>query len=156
MPLASIDFFSGIVAPLVAGFGTLDALAVDNCRAGVPLASLHLARMLPQVRVNGDPQAVALPEPQVVVDSSPSGEVGRQVAPLATGLEKVEDRIEQFPKQMFAGSPLLVGPRETKVDELPFGVGKVRCVSHRHCVTGCGTRYKLSLKLPLDDFSNRL
>ena len=147
MPLASVDFFPGIVAPLVAGLGALDALTVDDRRTGVALASFHLARMLPQVRVNVDPQAVALPEPKVVVDGSPSGKVRRQVAPLATGLEDVEDSVEQLPKRMFARSALLVGLGETEIDESPFSVGKVRCVSHRQCVTGCGTMYKLSLKI---------
>jgi hypothetical protein len=29
---------------------------------------------------------------------------------------------------------------------LPFVVSKIRCVSHRNCVTNCGTTYKLSLQ----------
>src|SRR5439155_23380819 len=104
MPLASVDFFPGIVAPLVAGLGALDALTVDDRRTGVALASFHLARMLPQVRVNVDPQAVALPEPKVVVDGSPSGRVSRQVAPLATAHEAVEVSFEQVAKRMFTTS----------------------------------------------------
>ena len=100
-----------------------------------------------QVHVNVDPQAVALPEPKVVVDGSPSGKVCRQVAPLATGLEDVEDSVEQLPKRMFARSARFVGLGETEIDESPFRVAKVRCVSHRQRVTGCGTMYKLSLKI---------
>src|SRR5437660_12532802 len=98
MPLASVDFFPGIVAPLVAGLGALDAMTVDDRRTGVALASFHLARMLPQVRVNVDPQAVDLPEPKVVVDGSPSGNGCRQIGPFATGLEDVADSVEQLTK----------------------------------------------------------
>jgi hypothetical protein len=28
---------------------------------------------------------------------------------------------------------------------LPFGVGKIRCVSHRKRIADCSTRYKLTL-----------
>lgn len=43
---APIDFLACIVAPLVAGFGTLDALTVDDRRAGLSLASFGQAQVL--------------------------------------------------------------------------------------------------------------
>ena len=142
---ASIDFLARIVTPLVAGLGTLDALAVDDRRAGLRLSSFDPAEMFSQMGVNLAPQAIALPESEVVIDRAPRSEVFGQVPPLAAGLDQVENPVEQCPEWMFAASALLAGLGETIVDELPFGVGKIRCVSHRKRIADCSTRYKLSL-----------
>src|SRR5580704_14008745 len=48
MALAAIYLFPGIVAPLVAGLGALDALTVDDRPTGVAIAPFQLARLLPQ------------------------------------------------------------------------------------------------------------
>jgi hypothetical protein len=142
---APVDFLACIVAPLVAGFGALDALAVDDRSAGLRLASFDQAEMFSQMRVNLVQQAIALPESEVVIDRTPRSKVLGQVAPLAAGFDEVEDRVEQLAERMLAGAALLAGLGEAVVDELPFGIGKIRCVSHRQCVTGCGTMYKPSL-----------
>ena len=142
---ASVDFLARIVTPLVAGLGTLDTLAVDDRSAGLRLSSLDPAEMFSQMGVNLVPQAVALPASEVVIDGTPRSEVFGQVPPLAAGLDQVENRVEQFPERMFAASALLAGLGETIIDELPLGVGKIRCVSHRKRIADCSTRYKLSL-----------
>ena len=142
---ASVDLFARVVAPLLADLAAFDTLTVDDARAGLGLAPLGQADVLAQVRVNRDPQSVALPESEVVVDRTPTSKVGGHIAPLTTGFQNVEDRIEQLPERMLAWPALLVGLGKALIDELPFGVRQVRCVSHPQCVTGCGTRYKLSL-----------
>jgi hypothetical protein len=52
------------------------------------------------------------------------------IAPLAGGLGKVEDHVEQFPLAVLSGSPSLARLGKTAVDELPFGVRQIRSVSH--------------------------
>lgn len=142
---ASVDFLTRIVTPLVAGLGALDALAVNDRSAGLRFSSFDQAEMFSQMGVNLAPQASTLPEPEVVIDRAPRSEVFGQVPPLAARLDQVEHRVEQFPEGMFAASALLAGLGETIVDELPFGIGKIRCVSHRKRITDCGTTYKLTL-----------
>jgi len=72
--------------------------------------------------------------------------VSRQVAPLARRLDQIEDRVEELAEDVLARTPLLAGLGEAIVDEIPFGVGEVRGVSHPQFVKGCGTTYKLSLQ----------
>src|ERR1019366_9166442 len=71
MPLASVDFLAGVVTPLVARLGALDALTVDDGRAGMALAPFHLACLFPQAGVNGDPQTIALPDAEVMINGAP-------------------------------------------------------------------------------------
>ena len=102
--------------------------------------------MFPQMRVNRDPQPVAFPASKVVVHRAPRGKVRGHVAPLATCFHDVEDGVEQLPKGMFARPALFGGLWETVIDQLPFGISQVRCISHPQFVKGCGTTYKLTLK----------
>src|ERR1019366_1886651 len=136
MPLASVDFFAGVVTPLVARLGALDTLAVDDGRAGLPFAPFHLACLFPQAGVNGDPQTVALPGSEVMINRAPRGKVPGQIAPLAGGLGEVEDPVEQFPIAVLSGSPGLARLGKTIVDELPFGVRQIRSVSHPQGTAG--------------------
>ena len=154
--LASVDFLARVVAALVADLAALDTLTVDGARAGLGLSSLGQADMLAQMRVNLLPQAIALPESEIVIDGAPGREMSRQVAPLATGFDEVEDSIEQLAEGVFPRAPFLAGLGKTVIDELPFGVAQVRCISHRKRIADCGTRYKLTLKKSFAHFSNTL
>ena len=156
MAFAPIDFLAGIVTPLVADFGALDALTVDDTCTGVALASIAHAHQFPQVSMNGGPQAVALPESEVVIGRCPRGKVSGQVAPLATGFDHIEDGVGQLSVGMLARTSRPGGLGEAVMDELPFAVGKVRCISHPKRITDCGTTYKLTLKKSFGHFSNRL
>ena len=102
------------------------------------------------MRVNLLPEAIALPESEIVIDRAPRSEVFGEVPPLAASFDKVKERVQQFPERMFAASPPLAGLGETIVAELPFGVGKIRWISHRKRIADCSTWYQLSLtRLPL-------
>jgi hypothetical protein len=149
---APIDFLAGIVTPLVADLGAFDALAVDDTSTGVALASIDQAHLLAQVSMNGCPQTVALPESEVVIGRSPRGKVSWQVAPLATRFDHIENGVGQLSERMLARTSYLGGLGEAVVDELPFTVGKVRCISHPKRITDCSTTYKLTLKKSLDHF----
>jgi hypothetical protein len=146
MSFAALDLFAGIVTPLVAGFTALDALAVDDRRAGVALATVEQTQMFPQMGVDLLPHTVVLPEPKVMIDCAPGSKVFGQIAPLRASSDDEEHGVEQLPERMLAPPTSLRGLGKTIVDKMPFGVGKIRCVSHRERIADCGTRYKLTLK----------
>lgn len=145
MPLASVDLLAGIVASLVANFGTFDGLTVDDPRAGVTFAPFDQTHLFPQMVVNSRPQTIVLPQPEVMVDRGPWCKVVRQVAPLATGLDYIENGIDQLPQPMLARSASLAGLGQAIFNEFPFTVREVRSVSHPQFVKGCASTYKLSL-----------
>jgi len=130
MPLASIDLLARIKAPLVARLGALDTLTVDDTRAGIAVSSCDQADLFAQVRVNRCPQTVTLPETEVVINGAPPGEMNRQVAPLASRLDQIEDRVNQFADFMFARTTNLAWFWEAIADEVPLGISQVRCISH--------------------------
>ena len=158
VPLAPIDLLACVVSPLLAALGTFDALAVNDPGGGLPLTSFHLPQVFPKVRMNPFPQSGVFPKSQVMIDRAPRSEVLRQVAPLAGRAHEVEHRVEQFPIAVLAGASSLLGSGKTIVDELPFGVRQVSCVSHPQCTAGmylqCTDNYALSSKR--SQFSNTL
>ena len=130
MPLATIDLLACIVAPLIARLGAFDTLTIDDARAGMAISSFDRTDLFAQVRVDRRPQTVTLPETEVVINSAPPGEMSRQVAPLASRLDQIEHRVKQFAGIMFAWTASLAWFGEAIADEIPFGIGKVRCITH--------------------------
>ena len=145
MSFSAVDFLARIVTPFFAHLGALDALAIEDGRAGMALATFDPAQMLSQMGMDLFPQTVELPEPEVMVDGAPGSKVPGQVAPLRAGFDEIEDGIEQLPERVLAPPTALAGLGKAVVDELPFGVSQIRCVSHRERIADCGTRYKLTL-----------
>src|SRR6266850_1105344 len=80
--------------------------------------------------VDTHPQARAFPLAEVMVDGRPRRKVLRQIAPLASGLVEVKDRVEQLPVAVLARTACFAGLGKAIVDELPFGFGQVRSVAH--------------------------
>ena len=154
--LAPVDFLARVVAALVAHLGALDALAVDARRAGVAFAVLGQAHRLAQMSMNGFPQAVVLPEPEVVIDRAPRSKVFGQVAPLAAGFGEIEDRLEQLPERVLAPPPLLAGLGKTVSDQIPFGVRQVRGITHPQLVRNCSQKYNDDNGKSQGEFSNKL
>jgi hypothetical protein len=156
MAFATIDFLARIVASLVADFAAFDSLAVDDGRTGLSLAPFDQTEVFAQMGVNPIPQSVGFPESEVVVDRTPRREILRQVAPLTSSFDKVEDGVEQLSKRVPAPSASFGRLGKAVIDEWPFGIGEVRCISHPKRITACGARYKLTLTNSLSYFSNRL
>lgn len=130
--LASVDFLARVVASLVAALCAFDTLAVDDPRAGLGIAPGCLANVLAQMRVNRHPKPIVFPQPEVVIDGPPPSKVRGKIAPLAAGFGEVEDAVEQIPKGVLSWPPSLAGLGKTVVDQLPFGVRKVRSITHPH------------------------
>ncbi len=143
VPLASGDFLARVVTALVAAFGALDTLAVNDRGTRLALPLVQQAEPLPQMRVDGLPQTADFPASEVMIDGTPWREVGGQIAPLAAGLVEIEDRVEQFPVGVLAGSA--PPPRfvfgETIGDTIPFRVRQVRGITHPQLVRNPSPKY---------------
>jgi hypothetical protein len=128
--LAPVDLLAGIVASLVAALRAPDALTVEDSSTGMALSPCDHPQMLSQMSVDCCQESYAFPQAKVVIDRPPRRKAFRQIAPLASGLGQVEDRIEQFPIAVLPGtsSPERLG--KAVVDESPFGVGEIASVSH--------------------------
>ena len=135
-----VDFLAGIVAPLVAALGALDALAVEAARRGLAAAAGHQTHVLPQMLMHLGPQPRVLPAPEVVIDRRPRRKMLGQVAPLAPGLDEVEDRVEQLAVGVLAWPARPAGLGEAVVDELPLGVGQITGVAHPQRTAGDGQK----------------
>jgi hypothetical protein len=74
------------------------------------------------------PQAVAAPLAEVVIDGLPRREVFWQEPPLGTGLDQIEDGVEDF-AQGGAGTSAFFGGGQEAADQVPLSVGEVGVVS---------------------------
>jgi hypothetical protein len=63
-----------------------------------------------------------------MVDGGPPGEVVGQEPPLATALQDVKDRVQDFTKTVGPGSSMSFGGGQVGLDIVPFGIGKIRRV----------------------------
>lgn len=110
------------------------------------------------MRVNLFPELGAFPESEVMIDRAPRREVLRQIPPLTGGAHDIEHGVERFPISVLAGASRPAGLGKTIVDELPFGVGQIRCVSHSQLagVSGQKGTGKSANSFDIFEFSNTL
>ena len=103
-------------------------------------------------------QTIVLPQPEIMVGSAPRSEVLGQIAPLTASLDDKENPVEQFPEGMLAWPSRFAGLGQTIVDELPFAVRQIRCVSHPQSggASGQKSTAKYAVLLGFLEFSNRL
>jgi len=106
-------------------FGAFHALAVDDRRGRArllagKLACLHIERMM-----DAGQRAVALPFDEVVVHRALGRQVLRQLAPLATGRQHVEDGVQDL-------APTSVAlRRQVRFDQRPFLVRHIARITRR-------------------------
>src|SRR5438874_5536595 len=84
-------FFSPVEPALAAGFGRLDALAIQHAGTRARLPADPLPGAFPQSIVDPYERAVRVPEVKVVPDGLPRPERGRHVLPRTAGPRHVED-----------------------------------------------------------------
>src|ERR1043165_1003899 len=108
--------------------------------------------------VNLLPQTIVLPQPEIMVGGAPRSKVLGQIAPLTASLDDIENSVEQLAERVLAWPSLRAGLGETIVDELPFGVRQIRCVSHPQSggASGQKSTAKYAVLLGFFEFSNRL
>jgi len=130
MTLSSFNPFSCIEAALFAPAPrSLDRLRVDDRSRGTGVASSLDPCYAPQSVVQPLEEAVLLPRSEVVVYRRPRGELPRQHAPLAAGLDQVEHGIQDVAAKIVFASAL---PVEERFDKLPLGVRQVGAIALMH------------------------
>ena len=117
--------FPPVEAALAAGFGGLDALRVDDRRAGLPLAADLLAQPFAQDRVDTLQGAVLGPPIEVVADGLPRAVLARDLAPLAAGTFQIEQPIEDAPPRDRWSPPSTLGLRQQRLQHRPLGIGQI-------------------------------
>src|SRR5438552_3683911 len=75
-----------------------------------------------------------------MIGGAPRSEVLGQIAPLTASLDDIEDPVEQLAERVLAWPSRLAGLGETIVDELPFAVRQIRCVSHPQSAGASGQK----------------
>src|SRR5215203_7250172 len=133
MALSALDLLTPVVTALFSAHpGALDRLGIHHACAGLRIS----ARANPEAFADGSvdplPGAVDTPFPEVVVDGGPLREVVGQQTPLATGLQEVEDGVEDLAKAVGPGPSVSLGGGQVRLYVVPFGVGKVRWVRFSH------------------------
>src|ERR1035441_7837365 len=75
-------------------------------------------------------QTAAFPCAIVVVDAGPRRQILWHIAPLAARFVDVKNPVEDLQVRVFSGSAKARGFGETVGNEVPFGLGEIRCISH--------------------------
>src|SRR5262249_55895984 len=96
MAFASIDLFMDISSSLFPTFGCLDALAVDNGRAGLALSARLPSHGGDQRRVKLVPQTAVAPAPVIPIHGLPRRKVVGQQSPRLPTTYEVEDGIQDL------------------------------------------------------------
>jgi hypothetical protein len=102
--LTSVDSLEGIKAALPTSFGCLDTLGIYHSGCWLLIAPAFLAVPSTQSGVDLLPSPVQAPFVVVVVDAVMVWEVFRQVFPLTTGPNHVENGVEHFTHIQFYGA----------------------------------------------------
>src|ERR1017187_9594382 len=80
-------------------------------------------------------QTAAFPCAIVVVDAGPRRQIFGKIAPLAASFVDVKNPVEDLQVRVFSGSAKARGFGETVGNEVPFGLGEIRCISHPNANT---------------------
>jgi hypothetical protein len=122
-------FFPGVVAPLAADLGRLDALAVDDRGARLRIPAGPPPHGLAQRRVDPLPSAVEGPDVEVIADAVVIGEVLRQQPPLAAGPRQVQDGVDHLPQVQLARATRPRPLREQRLQQRPLLVRQIRRIA---------------------------
>src|SRR5271165_543401 len=124
--LRPLIFFPRVVALGPAGFRRLDALAVDDRRAGRVLSAIGAADVETEDGVDFLPDAFVTPGVEVVRHRLPRREVMGQHPPGATAAGQVADGVDDVAQGVGAWpSTLALALREEVLNVVPLQIGKI-------------------------------
>ena len=75
------------------------------------------------------PNALATPEPEIMIDRAPSGQVVRQQVPGAPAPSHVENAVENFAAAVLGRTTTGFHRRHERFELFPFRLGEVRIIS---------------------------
>src|ERR1022692_2992412 len=119
MTLATFDLFAAVIAHDAAHLGRLNRLAIDATGAGSLFAPSSFTDASPESIDDLLPGAVLLPGDEVIVDGALGSQVVRQVVPLATRADLVEQRVDDLAQVHSAWPATGFGGRKEGADQQP-------------------------------------
>ena len=125
MALAAADLLAAVITARPTHLGGLGRLAVNDRRTRLARAADALTMALAQGRVDALPSAVASPPRIVVEDGLRWRILVREEAPLHSGTQEVEDRIDDPAQAICLLAPSRVGAGEERLEQLPFRVRQI-------------------------------
>src|ERR1035437_1448510 len=97
MPLAAFDPLAGVIADLPAVTCGFDTLTIQHRSRGPAAFGVGVADERAQTVVDRGARMVSDPLPEDMIDRFPMGKVGGQIAPRATTLDQIQDRVNDAP-----------------------------------------------------------
>src|ERR1035437_4883102 len=82
-------------------------------------------------------EGAACPGAIVVIYAGPRRKIFGQIAPVAASFVDVKNPVENVQVRVFSGSAKARGFGEIVGNEVPFGLGEIRCISHPNANRGC-------------------
>ena len=139
--LRPFTFFGGIVpsgTPLLGGF---HVLTVDHTSTGTCSPPGLRARLLPQLVMQLRPPAIPAPQPEIMVNRGPGGQIMRQTALGTPCAQHVQDAIHDFTPGHTAQAATRLEGRHFRLQQLPFFMRQITVVggsSHRITLRNVG------------------
>jgi hypothetical protein len=110
VPVTSSDFLVAVVPSRAAAFGRFGTLAVHEAAPGMREASLSVSFKLHQRPAQPFPRSIDAPLPEMVVHALARRVLVGQVHPLTTGVQHIEDGVEDGTQRIAHRSPDLSTP----------------------------------------------
>ncbi len=104
-------------------FGCLDTLTIQDSCACLGMTVSGLSHFSAQSVVNALSSSISPPVAKVGVDSLPRRKIMRQIAPLATSAQDIEDGIDNLSAQVISRTPSAFDWRNQRLEDLPFFIG---------------------------------
>src|SRR5262249_3544606 len=123
--LTPLIFFSRVVAPLPAGSGRLDGLAIDATGAGLRRLASRLPHPSAQRVMDPLPESGATPLMEVIPDRAFGGKVVRQGGPGTTSSQDVFDRIDDLTEVRLSRRAHREGRGQHRLQDGPFGIAEI-------------------------------
>ena len=125
LSLSKDDLLAPVIAARPTHLGGLGRLAVNDRRTRLARAADALTVALAQGRVDALPRALAAPAGIMVEDGTWWGILVREEAPLHSGTQEVENRIDDPAQAICLLAPSRVGAGEERLEQRPFRVRQI-------------------------------
>src|SRR5947209_5840012 len=129
MAFPPMDLLPGIVAALASRFTGAHRLTVQNRRTRVRLSTGGRTHPFSEGVMHSLPNALATPEPEIMIDRAPGRQVVRQQVPGAPTPSHVEDTVEDFAAAVLGRTTPRFHRRHEWFELYPFRLGEVGIIS---------------------------
>src|SRR5215813_1546288 len=127
--LTAVDRFGRIVTTWSAALGRLGRLTVDDPCRRARFAARRLACLQQQLKIDRLKQAVVPPIVEIALYGRERRKVLWQHPPLTAGPHNIQNRVQYGSQLGLARPAQSLGRRHMRLDQRPFRIGEIACVS---------------------------